>query len=83
MLVLTDQPAENPAASYLPCREIGESGWGNLGSVRWPQVQGAVRTFLQGCKSDSIVAALRDRGFAPCTCATVVAHVVSGVALGR
>jgi hypothetical protein len=46
-------------------------------------VQGAVRPVLQGCKSDSFVAALRDRGFARCTCATVVAHVVSGVALGR
>ena len=63
--------------------DAGRFGWPGVSLSRGELSDGTVPVILQGCKSDSIVAPLRDRGFARCTCATVVAHVGSGVALGR
>ena len=46
MLVLVDQPAEDPATSYVPGSGIGDGGRGAFASARWPQVPGSVRAML-------------------------------------
>src|SRR6266567_1311947 len=46
LLVLADQPAEDPATPYLRCREIGNGNPSDLVSVRRAQVPGPVRATL-------------------------------------
>src|SRR6266516_1916879 len=46
LLVLGDQPAEDPAAPYLRCREIGDGNRSDLVSARRVQIPGPMRAML-------------------------------------
>jgi len=43
MFVLADEPAEDAAASYPRCRQVGDRSWDDIVVVWWLQVPGPVR----------------------------------------
>ena len=83
LLVLVDQAAQDRFSADLADAGVCGDDAGRMVRAAGDALADAlVFAVLQGVQIGQFRCGLADRGFARCTCATVVVHVVSGVALG-